>query len=518
MEYGVRAIQTYTNMNSVNQTLMSNQVTNMSKRQYRIPYLVYVQGTVTTQSGTGVEGVTVSYCHIDRNTGQKDTTPGFCPVIEFTTNLLGEWSGQILVSNVNWTNTIENFYVSSFYNQTLSNNRFIIHTFQPASQKVAITHLSNQLSTVTDTTTISVFGSVQFDPLNMGGSYFCPFAYVPVIMVQGNGQVINTTSDANGNFTFSVTQSDSVSIYIPFYNGNQWRSTMSVADVTTPDLSVPSNTYSYTATATAIPVVYDFTYSPVTNDGGHWVQVLANANNVITVNAGQAVLNGLFQQFGTGNVKYIVNGKTYNYYKRLTNKATFDFYTNFASQWGNTGNTLDQDFKMYSTYAQMSTNTIKWNYCAYNIANVAYPGYCGPRAAVTNKWSSFTGSNQNKYVSSAEIWIQVFPDAQPYTTDLIQNGNFEESGSNFNHYGTPINWQLSTNTSSSNIATIQTLSNNFPTLQGARLTFESGSYCGTSHVLITKPAGQSSIIGIQQTVHISPGTYIILIYIIPCHD
>ena len=39
LEYGVRAIQTYTNMDSKNKTVMTNQVTAMSKRQYRIPYL-----------------------------------------------------------------------------------------------------------------------------------------------------------------------------------------------------------------------------------------------------------------------------------------------------------------------------------------------------------------------------------------------------------------------------------------------------------------------------------------------
>ena len=374
LEYGVRAIQTYSNMDTVNKTVMANQITSMSKRQYRIPFLAYVSGTVKTSSKTGVENVTVSYCHIDRNTGQKDTNPKYCPLVSFTTNLLGEWSGQILVSDIGWIDTVENFYITAFYNQTLSNNRFIIHTFSPSSQEVAITHLTNQFNKIVDTTTISIFGSVQFDPLYMGGgSYFCPFANVPVVMVQGNGQIVSTNSNSSGNFTFSVTQSDSVSIYIPSYNGNQWRSVMSVAGVTSPDLTVPSDIYSYTDTSA---IVHEFQYNLNTNDGGNWIKVLAKVNNIVTINPGQDVLNGLFRQFGTGIIKYIVGGEVYNYYKRLSFKTQFDFYTNFAVTWGNQSNILSKDFSMHSTYIDLLANVNSWKYCSYDTPNIGYPGLC----------------------------------------------------------------------------------------------------------------------------------------------
>ena len=109
---------------------------------------------------------------------------------------MGQWLGEIQVSDVNWNFIIENFVIEPFYNQTLNNNRFVVHTFNPSSQQVAITHLDNFQAQITDTTTISIFGSVQFDPTNMGGgSYMCPFSNVPIVMVQGNGNVVNTNSD-----------------------------------------------------------------------------------------------------------------------------------------------------------------------------------------------------------------------------------------------------------------------------------------------------------------------------------
>ena len=83
-EYGIRAIQTYTiSEGSQSGTIMTDQLTKMTNHQYRIPYLVYVKGTVKTQSGTGVENITVSYCHIDRNKGQRDTNLVYCPIASF---------------------------------------------------------------------------------------------------------------------------------------------------------------------------------------------------------------------------------------------------------------------------------------------------------------------------------------------------------------------------------------------------------------------------------------------------
>ena len=82
----------------------------------------------------------MSYCHIDRVTGQQDTDPNYCPLATFTTDKLGQWSGEIQVSDLKWTNKVENFYVTAFYNQTLSNNRYIVHTFEPTAQETVRQH------------------------------------------------------------------------------------------------------------------------------------------------------------------------------------------------------------------------------------------------------------------------------------------------------------------------------------------------------------------------------------------
>ena len=509
LEYGIRAIQTYTNFDSTlsPKPVTANTVTNMSKRQYRVPYLVYVSGTVKTESDAGVEGVSVSYCHIDRVTGQQDTDPNYCPLATFTTDKLGQWSGEIQVSDLKWTNKVENFYVTAFYNQTLKSKKFVLHTFQPSSQQVAITHLDNFFTKITDTTTITIFGSVQFDPLNMGGTYFCPFSNIPIVMVQGNGRVVNTSSDSTGSFTFSVTQSDSVNIYVPDYNGHAWRSSMSVPSLSTVDLST-SNTYSYTDAAT-IKVVHDFKYNPITDDGGQWIKVLEKINNVVTINAGKDVVNGVFQQYGTGNVKYIADGVVYNYYKRLTYKGLFDFYANFAVTWSNQSNVLNQDFKMYSSYTDLLGDLNPWQYCKYNMQNYGYPGYCGvnSKAAVSNMWTGFTSNTPSSKPQATEIWIQVFPYSTLFTTDLIQNGDFESFGSNFNTYDVPLGWRISSYTDSNSVATIQSPSGATPMLQGSTLDGQRGSYCGISHVLLIKHAVATVFVGINQTVYVPPGNF-----------
>ena len=176
--------------------MYSDQLTNMTIVTYRVPFYSQVGGSVLTEAGTGVAGVKVSYCHIDRSTGQPDTNPLYCPVATFTTDMLGQYSGIIQVANVNWISLSESFYVVSFYNQSLQNNKFIVHSFLPSRQKVTLSHLgssSNSMISITDTTAIAIVGAIEFDPLLMGnGYYLCPFNNVPVVLIQGNGETVYT--------------------------------------------------------------------------------------------------------------------------------------------------------------------------------------------------------------------------------------------------------------------------------------------------------------------------------------
>ena len=517
VEYGIRAIQTVTNMDDVSKPVFEDQLTSMSKHLYRIPYLVFVSGTVKTKSGVGVENVTISYCHIDRNTGANDINSAWCPIASFVTDKLGQWQGQIEVSDINWINKIENFNITAFHNQTMKNDQYVIHSFQPETQNIAIGHLEKSIVTITDTTGISIFGSIQFDPLTMdGGSYFCPFANVPVVMVQGNGQVVKTSSNEGGNFSFSVTQSDSITIYIPPFNGFEWRSIMSVPGVSSADFSTPANFYSYTDRA-ATPSVHDFLYNAVTDDGGHWIKVLEKINGIVMVNEGSQVTNGVFQQFGIGNIKYVVNGKIYNYYKRLSFKTLFDFYANFAITWTNHSNVLNKDFKMYTTYTDLQLDINSWQYCDYNIPNVGYPADCAinVNTSMPNLWTGFGINTLISNPQNTEIWIQVFPNSKPYTTDLIRNGDFEEYGTNFSKYGSnvssygiPIDWQLISKENANVVYSIQAadVSNAVSSIvQMDQFKNEIGSYCGISYVLIIKPPGKP-FGGIQQLIYIPGGT------------
>ena len=170
---------------------------------------------------------------------------------------------------------------------------------------------------------------------------------------------------------------------------------------------------------------------------------------------------------------------------------------------------MNQDFKIYSTYSDLLATTNKWKFCSYNVLNVGYPGYCGvnSKVSVTNMWTGFTSNTPKSMPRSTEIWIQVFPYSTPYTIDLIQNGDFELLGSNFNQYGVPVGWQVSPYSTSSNIATIKIPSGATPTLQGSPLAGESGSHCGISHVLVVKPVNVQ-FGGINQTVYVPSGNYI----------
>jgi len=133
-EYGIRAIQ---QLNS-----SYEEVTSMSLMTYRIPYLVSIAGSVSTVSGVGVEGVTVSLCHIDPLTAVDDIDTNYCPLKQFTTDKRGLFSGEIRVSNPSFQNIIEYFNITASKSETLTDGTVIEHVFSPPSQIVSLQHLS----------------------------------------------------------------------------------------------------------------------------------------------------------------------------------------------------------------------------------------------------------------------------------------------------------------------------------------------------------------------------------------
>ncbi len=94
MEYTISATQSFPNGS---QTYLAP--TEMFKFPYRIPFLVVVSGEVKYKAGGGVQGVSVAFCHLDRTTKVRDSNPQYCPLITLVTDVFGQFSGEIRVSD-----------------------------------------------------------------------------------------------------------------------------------------------------------------------------------------------------------------------------------------------------------------------------------------------------------------------------------------------------------------------------------------------------------------------------------
>jgi hypothetical protein len=66
------------------------------------------------------------------------------------------------------------------------------------------------------------------------------------------------------------------------------------------------------------------------------------------------------------------------YYRRLTPMLCFDPYVSMFSTWGSACNTLNVDFALYSSAADLQADTGRWSTCTYDVPGVAFPGGCAP--------------------------------------------------------------------------------------------------------------------------------------------
>ena len=213
-EYGVRAVQSIRGRNNV---------TYLTTAAYRIPYLTSFTGTVQTSSGVGVPNVKISFCHIDPVTAVNDQDGNYCPLQTFVTDNRGQFSGDLRVGNVKWVNQIEYFNVTASLVETMMDGTVITHVFNPASNVVSTQHLGTSSVSIKDETSVTIFGRVIFDP-NIVDQNNCPFAGVPVIVMEASGKNESVTSALDGSFAFSVTRGAPATVYIPSYNGYSWNS------------------------------------------------------------------------------------------------------------------------------------------------------------------------------------------------------------------------------------------------------------------------------------------------------
>lgn len=239
-EYGIRAIQLVNN---------AEEVTGMSVTPYRIPFLVQVSGSVLTTSRSGVEGVTVSFCHIDPLTAEEDTDQNYCPFKQFTTDKRGLFSGEFRISNPFFNNSVEYFDVTANKTEILSDGFILEHVFSPVSQKVSFQHLTQTTITITDNSSITIFGKIIFDPANTN-NIVCPFSGVDVNMVDGSGKLTTSTSAADGGFNFTVSLKETAVVYIPSFQGHEWDSFITTA---VPESALQTPSVEPTLRPSAIP-------------------------------------------------------------------------------------------------------------------------------------------------------------------------------------------------------------------------------------------------------------------------
>ena len=213
-EYGVRAVQSIRGRNNV---------TYLTTAAYRIPFLTSITGTVVTASGVGVPRVQVSFCHIDPDTAVNDQDTDYCPLQTFVTDKRGQFSGDLRVSNVNWVNQIEYFNVTANLVETMIDGTVITHVYSPASSVISTQHLGSSTVSITDETSVTVFGRVIFDP-NVVDQYNCPIGGVPVVVMESNGKNSTATSALDGSFVFSITRGEAATVYVPSFNGYTWNS------------------------------------------------------------------------------------------------------------------------------------------------------------------------------------------------------------------------------------------------------------------------------------------------------
>lgn len=107
------------------------------------------------------------------------------------------------------------------------------------------------------------------------------------------------------------------------------------------------------------------------------------------------------------------------YYKRLTDKTTFDAYGLLLETWSSTNNALNTDFELYSSLRDAANNRSAWNFCNYDDPGVAFPRDCGPSDSVGGQWNSFTRGGQSDVrftlvtITTAMLEPEPEPEYQP---------------------------------------------------------------------------------------------------------
>jgi hypothetical protein len=69
-------------------------------------------------------------------------------------------------------------------------------------------------------------------------------------------------------------------------------------------------------------------------------------------------------------------------------------YENIINTWSSNNNTLNTDFKLYSSYDDLLKDRNAWTYCNYNDLGIGFPRDCGPNTGVGFQWNSVNRGGQ----------------------------------------------------------------------------------------------------------------------------
>jgi hypothetical protein len=78
------------------------------------------------------------------------------------------------------------------------------------------------------------------------------------------------------------------------------------------------------------------------------------------------------------------------FYKRITPIGSISTYNLMKNLWASSGNQLNKDFKLYSTYADLLVDKNAWQFCNYDDTGNAIGGFrdCGKTSGVGFQWNS----------------------------------------------------------------------------------------------------------------------------------
>jgi hypothetical protein len=107
--------------------------------------------------------------------------------------------------------------------------------------------------------------------------------------------------------------------------------------------------------------------------------------------------------------------------------AEFDLFDLVKNNWFSdpkiSGNTFNQDFKLYSTYSDALEDKGAWPFCNFDDTGIGFPRDCGPNRLVGGQWNSFEAGRGGK--SNIGFYVET---SCYYSCEAARQSGMTESG------------------------------------------------------------------------------------------